>query len=377
MTKPGAGAKRFEDLLTVMPYAAVIVDQQGRIAMANSLAENLLGYGPNELPGRPVEILVPERFRDQHLQHRASYVADPRLRPMAAGLDLYGRRQDGSEFPSEIALTPLPGEWGPACRAGTGRLFVLVVIRDISDRKAKEDKLRHSREQLRELSARLLSIREEERTRISRAIHDELGQALTGLKMDVAWLQRHLDEDRSTLLHKTKAMSELIDTTIQTVRRISTELRPAILDDMGLVPALEWQLQEFQARTGIQCRLVCTVEETTLDADGCTTAFRILQEALTNVARHAAATQVEAQLEETAGHLTLRVQDNGRGITEREIDDPQSIGLLGMRERALSHGGEVEIDGTAGKGTTVTARLPVCLRTGRPLGTVRGIGRAT
>ncbi len=345
-----SGPEQLDNLLALMPYASVVVDQQGRITMANSLVENLLGYGPNELLGRPVETLVPERFRDQHLQHRAGYAADPRLRPMGAGLELYGRRRDGSEFPAEIALSPLAGE---------EEVFVVVAIRHISDSQAKEDQLRHSREQLRELSARLLSMREEERARIARVIHDELGQALTGLKMDVAWLQRHLGDDQQTLLDKTQAMSELIDTTVQAVRRISTELRPAILDDLGLVAALEWQLQEFERRTGIQCHLVCPLEEVTLDAAGRTTAFRIFQAALTNVARHAYASQVEVTLEETASHLMLHVHDNGRGIADRDINDPKSIGLLGMRERARLRGGTVDIHGTPGQGTTVVVRLPM------------------
>ena len=231
--------------------------------------------------------------------------------------------------------------------------------REIADRKRSEDEFRRSTDQLRELSARLQSVREEERTLIARVIHDELGQTLTGLKMDVAWLQRHLDRQQPALLEKTQAMSDLIDTTIQTVRRISSELRPGLLDDLGLVATIEWQLQEFQTRSGIQGKLISASEETTLDADGATAAFRIFQEILTNVARHAQATQVEVSLEESTAFLTLQVQDNGRGITESEIHSPKSIGLLGMQERARLRAGEVHFQGTPGQGTTVTVRLPL------------------
>jgi signal transduction histidine kinase len=233
--------------------------------------------------------------------------------------------------------------------------------REIADRKRTEDEFRRSTDQLRELSARLQSVREEERTHIARVIHDELGQTLTGLKMDVAWLQRHLDPQQPALLEKTQAMSGLIDTTIQTVRRISAELRPGILDDLGLVATIEWQLQEFQTRSGIQGKLISTPEETTLDADGATAAFRIFQEILTNVARHAQATQVEVVMEESAAFLTLQVRDNGRGMTESEIHSPKSIGLLGMQERARLRAGEVQFQGTPGKGTTVTVRLPLSM----------------
>ena len=230
--------------------------------------------------------------------------------------------------------------------------------REITDRLGKEDEFRRSTEQLRELSARLQSVREEERTHLARAIHDELGQALTGLKMDVAWLQKHLDQQQPALLEKTQAMSDLIDVVVQAVRRIATELRPGILD-LSLVATIEWQLQEFQNRSGIQGKLISAPEETTLDADGATTVFRIFQEILTNVTRHAQATQIEVSVEEDATFLTLQVQDNGRGITEKEIHSPKSIGLLGMRERARLRAGEVHFHGTPGQGTTVTVRLPL------------------
>ena len=230
--------------------------------------------------------------------------------------------------------------------------------REIEDRRYAEDEFRRSTEQLRELSARLQSVREEERTHLARAIHDELGQALTGLKMDVAWLQKHLDEPQPALLEKTQAMSDLTDTIVQAVRRIATELRPGILD-LSLVATIEWQLQEFQTRSGIKGKLINAPEETTLDSDGATTVFRIFQEILINVARHAQATQIEVNVEENDSFLTLQVQDNGRGITESEIHSPKSIGLLGMRERARLLAGEVQFQGTPDKGTTVTIRLPL------------------
>ena len=229
---------------------------------------------------------------------------------------------------------------------------------EITDRLGKEDEFRRSTEQLRELSARLQSVREEERTHLARAIHDELGQALTGLKMDVAWLQQHLDQQQPALLEKTQAMSDLIDIIVQAVRRIATELRPGILD-LSLVATIEWQLQEFQNRSGIESKLISAPEETTLDADGATAVFRIFQEILTNVARHAQATRLEVGLEENATFLTLQVRDNGRGITDSEIQSPKSIGLLGMQERARLRAGEVQFQGTPGQGTTVTVRLPL------------------
>jgi signal transduction histidine kinase len=230
--------------------------------------------------------------------------------------------------------------------------------REIADRRRAEDEFRRSTEQLRELSARLQSVREEERTHIARAIHDELGQALTGLKMDTVWLQRHLDQQQPALLAKVQAMSGLIDTSVWAVRRIATELRPVILD-LSLVATIEWQLQEFQTRSGIESEFMNAPQETTLDTDGATTVFRIFQEILTNVARHAQATRIEVRLEETATFLTLQVQDNGRGITASEIDSPKSIGLLGMQERARLRAGAVQFQGTPGQGTTVTVRLPV------------------
>ncbi len=235
----------------------------------------------------------------------------------------------------------------------------LVIVRDITQRQQRDEELRHSRQQLRALSAHLLSVREEERQRISRAIHDQLGQALTGLKMDVAWLQRHLDPAQAALLEKTRAMSELIDRSVQSVRQIATELRPGVLDAIGLVAAIEWQLKEFEARSGIACRLVNHLEETSLNDDASTAAFRIFQEALTNVARHARASQLEVSLEETAEHFVLGLQDDGRGITASELHSPQSIGLLGMRERARLRGGTLHIHATPGAGTSLTLRLPL------------------
>lgn len=247
----------------------------------------------------------------------------------------------------------------------TGHLLAtnIRLEREVAQRTDKENEFRRSSEQLRELSARLQSVREEERTRIAREIHDELGQALTGLKMDVAWLQRQLDQlQQPALVEKTRAMSSLADIIIQMVRRIATELRPGILD-LSLVATIEWQLQEFQTRSGIESELISAPEETTLNGDGATAVFRIFQEVLTNVIRHAQATKIEVTLVEDATYLTLRVQDNGRGITESEIHSPKSIGLLGMQERARLRGGDVQLQGRPNRGTTVVVRLPLSIDT--------------
>jgi len=227
-----------------------------------------------------------------------------------------------------------------------------------TERQRTEEQLRASRGQLRALSTHLQSIREEERTLIAREIHDELGQDLTGLKMDLSWLTKRLPGVQEELVKKAESMSELIDTTIQSVRRISTELRPGVLDDLGLTAAIEWQSQDFQGRTGVQCEFKSTLPEVDLDRDRSTAVFRILQETLTNVARHANATKVSIYLGKKDGSLVLIVEDNGKGALESEIYNPKSLGFLGMRERALVFGGKIEIRGVPEKGTTVVLSIP-------------------
>jgi two-component system, NarL family, sensor histidine kinase UhpB len=227
-----------------------------------------------------------------------------------------------------------------------------------AERRRAEERLKKSHEQLRRLSMYLQHVREDERIRISRQVHDELGQALTGLKMDLYWLSSRLPKQLRSVREKTKTMSAHIDTTIQTVRQISTELRPGILDDLGLVPAIEWQASEFQKRTGIKSEVVSEVGEGILDEELNTAFFRIFQESLTNIARHANATRVDVRLWEADSTLCMDVKDNGRGISEGELSNTRSLGLLGMRERAALLKGELTVSGAPGQGTTVSVRIP-------------------
>jgi signal transduction histidine kinase len=231
-----------------------------------------------------------------------------------------------------------------------------------TERKRAEERLRDSHEQLRALSTYLQYVREEERTRIAREVHDELGQSLTRLKMDLAWVGGRLPRSQLLLADRIREMSAHVDATIQSVRRIATELRPGILDDLGLVAALEWQAHEFQNRTGIVCDVASTLQDTMLDADLNTAFFRIFQETLTNIMRHAGATRVEVNSTLRDGWLALTVHDNGRGILPGEITDRRSIGLVGMEERAALLGGKFEIKGEPGRGTTVTVRIPLAHR---------------
>jgi signal transduction histidine kinase len=236
------------------------------------------------------------------------------------------------------------------------------ALRETADRRERqraEEKLRKSLEQLRALTTYLQYVREEERTRIAREVHDELGQALTGLKLDMSWLAARLGRNAKPVQAKVRTMVDHIDETIQTVRRIATELRPGILDSLGLAAALEWQANEFHSRTGIPCHVVAAVDDSQLEQQFATVFFRIYQETLTNIIRHANATRVDVRLAEEAGHLVLTVKDNGRGISEEEIANTRSIGLVGMRERAMLIGGEITLQGSPGKGTTMTLRVPL------------------
>jgi PAS domain S-box-containing protein len=242
--------------------------------------------------------------------------------------------------------------------------FFQGIMLDITERKHAEEQLKSSHEQLRGFAEHIENVREEERTWIAREIHDELGQILTGLKMDVSLIEKKLTglplgDSAHFLLKRTKSMKDLIDSTIQAVRRISTKLRPGILNDLGLLAAVEWQAAEFQSRMGIKFKVSSDMDGIELDQRRSSAVFRIYQELLTNIARHANATEVSIRLELREGQLRLRVRDNGKGITQKETENPKSLGILGMRERVLLLGGRFSIRGKPGQGTTATVSIPI------------------
>jgi signal transduction histidine kinase len=234
----------------------------------------------------------------------------------------------------------------------------LELEQEVRGREQAEAELRRSYEQLRALAARMQTAREEERKRVAREIHDELGQALTAIKMDLTALLPEVPADTASAssLQRQQTVLRLLDEAIQSVRRIATDLRPGVLDDLGLVAAVEWAVEEFQARTGIETFVDLPDEDLALEPDCATALFRILQEALTNVARHASATRVTVRLAKEAGDLSFEVRDNGRGIREEQFAAGKSLGVLGMRERAILLGGEFSISGE--NGTTVSVRIP-------------------
>ncbi|HKE46192.1 MAG TPA: response regulator [Steroidobacteraceae bacterium] len=231
------------------------------------------------------------------------------------------------------------------------------LAREIAERKEAERRLRESEEKLRALAARLITVREEDRAHMAREIHDELGQVLTALKMEGAWLASQLTDAR--LVEKTQSMLSLVDATIHTVRKICTGLRPEVLDEMGLVAAIDWQATEFQKRTGVRCRVRLPADGVDFNEDLSTTTFRIFQEILTNVTRHSRATRVDVELEQVDGRLEMRVTDNGIGIADGTSSARTSLGLLGMQERALRLGGSVHVDGNQGRGTAVAVSIPI------------------
>ena len=218
--------------------------------------------------------------------------------------------------------------------------------------------LQVSYEQVRRLALRLQSIREDERSGIARELHDELGQALTALKMDLMWVSGKLPVEQELVPERIAAMVGLVDRMVETVQQISSTLRPGILDDFGLLEAMRWQGREFQKRTGIACGTHIELEQLELDPDHTTSLFRILQEALTNVARHANATEVTVKLMVPTGQLILEITDNGKGITVAQVNDTASLGLTGIRERALLLKGRVTVTGAVGQGTTVRVEMP-------------------
>jgi len=229
---------------------------------------------------------------------------------------------------------------------------------EIAERRRAERELHRSREELRRLASHLQSVREQERTDVAREIHDELGQALTALKLDLHWVGQRLADGRAGVRAKIAGMSKAVDATVQAVRRISSQLRPKLLDDLGLSAALEWQARDFEQRAGVACQIRSEPDDVVLDPARSTALFRIFQETLTNVARHAQASRVDVVLRDFADAVEMTVSDDGTGIPPQAVCDGGSLGIVGMRERVRGLGGQLEIIGRPGHGTSVRVAIP-------------------
>ena len=242
----------------------------------------------------------------------------------------------------------------------TGQAFRMIgMVQDITERKRAEQKLEKSRQQLHNLAVHLQDVREDERKRIARDIHDDLGQILSVFNLELMRIKNSLQVDQKSLSENIEEVMKMADNAIDSVQRISSDLRPSLLDDLGLIAGIEWHAQDFERRTGIKCNLAMEKGKIILDDKLSTALFRIFQEALTNILRHAEATKVDVSMTIAGGRLVLEIEDNGRGISDEEIPGPTSLGLLGMRERISPWNGELHIIGTTDKGTRLTVSVPL------------------
>ncbi|MBI4850535.1 MAG: PAS domain S-box protein [Acidobacteria bacterium] len=343
-------------LILSSPLAIIMLNPDETVKIWNPAAERIFGWTKKEVLGQKLPIFLNKTQEDIETKEEwdKGFASPKTLQQIRLDdtMETRRKRKDGSSVDVSISTAPLFDSDGYL--NGT-----MAIIADITEHKHAEKQLRDSEKLLRALSMRLQSLQEEERAKIAREVHDEFGQALTALKIDLSWLNQKLSSEQVQLRNKIERMSQLIDTTIQTVRRISTQLRPTILDDLGLVAALEWAVREFQSRTEIECNLVIEPENINVEPGCATTVFRVLQEALTNVARHANAMKVDVSLRFAQGELSLDISDNGRGITELEINNSSSLGLIGIKERVIAWGGKVNIQGRVGEGTTINIKIPV------------------
>ena len=350
--------RRYRTLFETAPDAVGVFDAEDHLIMVNERGKTFFGVEQGQdISGYDGYDFIAPEDRDRVRKIIEEMKSSGKL----AVFESTGLRRDNTRFDIETRATLIPA-------VSQQPPFMLTVTTDITKRKSVEKAVKASEEQLRALSAKMQSAREEEGTRIAREIHDELGGALTGLKWDLESLDSRLpaDTDNATIAQireRVSSMTGLIESTINSVRRISSELRPGVLDDLGLVAAIEWQAQQFERRTGLKVGWETELENVEISRDAATAVFRIFQEVLTNVLRHSHARNIHVRLFEDRGQLQLEVVDDGRGITDDEQQNTRSLGLLGMKERALLVGGAVNIIGAPGKGTTVVVKIPLSTET--------------
>jgi PAS domain S-box-containing protein len=327
-----------ESVLERVSDGFTALDRQWRYSYVNSAGGHMLGRESANLVGKHIWTEFPEGVGQKfHLAYEQA-MAEQRPIQLRAFYPPWNRWFENRIYPSPDGLS--------------------IFFTDVTEQEQTQARLRASADQLRALAARLDAVREEERREMAREIHDQIGQSLTALKLELAALRGGLAQSDPAAARRAGEMDTLLDQTLDTARRLSTALRPPILDDLGLVAAVEWQAREFEARTGVRCRVEAALGDEKVAGREALVLFRIVQEALTNVARHAQARTVQLRVVAEPDALVLTVKDDGRGITDQEKARSSSLGLLGMRERALVLGGTVTVEGAAGAGTTVTARLP-------------------
>jgi PAS domain S-box-containing protein len=351
--KSDASEARLDAIVDSAMDAILTVDAAQRIVLFNRAAEQMFGVRRDDVLGSPLDRFIPQRFRGAHRAHVEKFGhTGVTSRRMGDTTTLWALRADGSEFPIEASIS----------QAGEpGSRFFTVILRDITLRKQNEDTMLRQQQELRELSARVLEAREEEKTRIARELHDELGQLLTALKMDLAWLRERLPEAGPELAARADGMSALLDRTVSSSRRIAADLRPLMLDDLGLADAAQWLVDDFGKRSGVrlEMRVPEQAEFDALAKGAATAVYRAIQESLTNIARHSGAKNAWVLLAQENGEVLVEIEDDGRGVTPGDLAKASSLGLKGMRERIAYYGGSLEVARAPRGGTRLRVRMPL------------------
>jgi PAS domain S-box-containing protein len=346
-----ASQAQLEAIVDSAMDAIITVNSAQKIVLFNRAAEQVFRLRRDEALGSPLDRFIPQRFRGGHRGHVEHFGrTGVTSRRMGDVTTLWALRPDGSEFPIEASISQA---------REAGERYYTVILRDITLRKQYEDELKRQQQELRELSARVLEAREEEKMLIARELHDELGQLLTALKMDLSWLRERV-EPGTEIAKKAGEMSEMLDQTVTATRRISADLRPLMLDDLGLADASAWLVEDFGKRSGIHCdyRQATDGALENLSRPVATALYRALQESLTNIGRHSGAKNAWVMLATENGLIQLEVEDDGRGISVDDIAKSRSLGLKGMRERVIYLGGSFEVTRAPRGGTRVRVRVP-------------------
>ncbi len=334
---------RLSGLVDSAMDAIISVNEAQQIVLYNRAAENLFGHSRQQAIGQSLDMLIPARLRRRHQAHVQRFAtAQVTSRRAGDATVLWGLRESGEEFPMEASISQVD--------ADSGKLFT-VILRDITERV-------RAQEEVRRFGVQAHAMIESEKTRVARELHDELAQSLTALRMDAIWMRDNLPHNVQSVAAKIDGMLTILDTTVVATRRIAADLRPLVLDDLGLVSAIQWLVQSFSQRTGVVCALLVN-EELELAEPYATAVFRIVQESLANVAKHANATRVQVGIERNAESVCLTVGDNGQGFATDAPRERSSLGLMGLRERAELLKGSVRIDSQPDGGTRISVNIPL------------------